>query len=121
MKLENSMIGDSLAWRAPQPPRRARLASRILCLGAIVVSVTGSSATADEQTGRFATACALQETKVVILIEEHGDAEDLPSDRLSDAGLAMLRARQACYEGRVGEALALYDGILSLGPVVLQA
>jgi len=30
----------------------------------------------------------------------------------------MLRARRACYEGRVDEALALYDSILNLGPVV---
>jgi hypothetical protein len=32
--------------------------------------------------------------------------------------MAMLRARLACYEGRVSEALALYDSILNLGPVV---
>jgi hypothetical protein len=63
-------------------------------------------------------ACALKEVKVITLIEDHGDAGDLPSDSLGDAGLAMLRARLACYEGRVGEALALYDGILNLGPVV---
>jgi hypothetical protein len=68
--------------------------------------------------GSFATVCALKETKVITLIEDHGEAGDLPADRLGDAGLAMLRARLACYEGRVAEALALYDGILSLGPVV---
>jgi hypothetical protein len=30
--------------------------------------------------------------------------------------LTMLRARLACYEGRVSE-LALYESILALGPV----
>jgi hypothetical protein len=46
-----------------------------------------------------------------------GAAEDLPADRLGSAGLTMLRARLACYKGRVSEALALYDSILALGPV----
>src|SRR5258708_40334882 len=86
--------------------------------GAVVVSAAGSGAAADEQSGAFATACALKEIKVITLIEDHGEAQDLPSDSLGDAGLAMLRARAACYEGRVSEALALYDGILNLGPVL---
>jgi hypothetical protein len=51
------------------------------------------------------------------LIEDHGAAEDLPSARLGDAAMTMLRARSVCYEGRVGEALALYESILELGPV----
>ena len=46
------------------------------------------------------------------------NARDVPADRLADTGMAMLRARATCYEGRVTEALALYDGILTLGPVV---
>ena len=108
------------APRKPQMPPRGRFSSLLLCLaGAIVVSAAGSGVAAGDQAGPFATACALKETKVITLIEDHGDAEDLPADRLGEAGLAMLRARSACYEGRVGEALALYDSILSLGPVVL--
>jgi hypothetical protein len=117
MELESSMINDSFARQEPQTSRPARIAPLLLCLtGAIVVSAAGSSATAAEQP--FATLCALKETKVITLIEEHGDADDLPSDSLSDAGLAMLHARSVCYEGRVSEALALYDNILTLGPVV---
>ena len=91
----------------------------LLCLaGAVVGSAAASIATAGERSGSFATACALKETEVITLIEDHGQAQDLPSDSLGDAGLAMLRARAVCYEGRVGEALALYDGVLALGPVV---
>jgi hypothetical protein len=29
----------------------------------------------------------------------------------------MMRARSACHDGRVGEALAAYESILNLGPV----
>jgi hypothetical protein len=97
----------------------ARVPRLLLCLAsAVVVATAGPGAAADEQSGAFATACALKEIKVITLIEDHGEAKDLPSDSLGDAGLAMLRARAACYEGRVSEALALYDGILNLGPVV---
>ena len=75
------------------------------------------SAMAQGQAGPFARECALKETTVITLIEDHGAAEDLPADRLGAAGLTMLRARLTCYEGRVGEALALYDSSLDLGPV----
>ncbi len=55
---------------------------------------------------------------MVTLIEEHGEAQILSSARLFDAAQTMLRARAICAEGRVAEAHALYDGILSIGPVV---
>jgi hypothetical protein len=75
------------------------------------------SAMAQAQAVQFARECALKETEAITVIEDHGTAEDLPADRLSSAGLTMLRARLTCYEGRVSEALALYDSILALGPV----
>src|SRR5712691_11004992 len=75
------------------------------------------SAGAQGQAGQFARECALKEVAVITLIEDHGAAEDVPADRLGNAGLTMLRARAACYQGRVREALALYESILELGPV----
>jgi hypothetical protein len=75
------------------------------------------SATAQEQAGPLAQECALKEVTVITLIEDHGAADDLSPDRLGNAGLTLLRARSACYEGRVGEALALYESILDLGTV----
>src|SRR5882757_7495282 len=75
------------------------------------------SAMAQGQAGQFARECALKETTAITLIEDHGAAEDLPADRLGAAGLTMLRARLTCYEGRVAEALAVYESILDLGPV----
>ena len=78
---------------------------------------TTISAGAQEQSGQFDTECARKEITALTLIEEHAAADDLPADRLGNAGLALLRARSACYQGRVGEALALYESILDLGPV----
>jgi hypothetical protein len=85
-----------------------------LAFSASLAMSLGPTAQGEE---RFAEACALKDIKVIALIEEHGAAGDLSSDRLGDAGLTMLRARAACYQGRVGEALALYQSIFDLGPV----
>ena len=75
------------------------------------------SAGAQGQAGKFDRDCALKDTTVITLIEDHGAAGDVPADRLGNAALTMLRARSVCYEGRVAEALALYQSILDLGPV----
>jgi hypothetical protein len=79
--------------------QRARI-SRVLrpLVGAAIMSAVATGASAEWQSGPFAMVCALKETKVITLIEDHGGAGDLPSDSL-------------------GEALALYDSILNLGPV----
>jgi hypothetical protein len=91
---------------------------RVLPAFALVASLAMTTgAMAQGQAGQFARECALKETTVITLIEDHGAAEDLPADRLGNAGLTALRARLACYEGRVGEALALYDSVLDLAPV----
>jgi hypothetical protein len=93
---------------------------RIVVAGILAVAacaVGPGAASADWQSGPFARVCALKEIKVITLIDDHGEAADLPSERLADAALALLRARLACYEGRVAEAVALYDEILNLGPV----
>ena len=90
---------------------------RRLLLALVLVSSLSMTITAMAQgQAQFAQECALEEITVITLIEDHGWAEDLPADRLGNAGLTMLRARSACYEGRVGEALALYESILDLGP-----
>jgi len=82
---------------------------------ASVVSAVGTSAQAQQK--QFTRECALKETAVITMIEEHGAAGDISADRLGEAGLTMLRARSACYAGRQDEALALYTRILDLGPV----
>ena len=89
----------------------------LLALVLGVCLATATSAMGQQQEQKLAQECAVMDIKVVTLIEEHGDAGDLPTDRLASAGMAMMRARSLCYQGRVGEALALYQSILDLGPV----
>ena len=66
--------------------------------------------------------CAARDVEVVILIEDHGAANDVAPERLYKAGLAQMDARAACSKGRVAEGIALYDEIIgSLGPMLSRA
>ena len=94
--------------------RERRLLPALALIASLAMTV---SAAAQGQWEQFDPECAQKELTAITLIEEHGAAEDVPADRLGHAGLTLMRARSACYEGRVGEALALYESILDLGPV----
>ena len=70
----------------------------------------------------FARVCAQREIDVITLIEDHGEAASIePSvgnETLSRAGPMLIEAREECYRGRVFDAVALYDKIVTmLGPV----
>ncbi|QCI63678.1 hypothetical protein [Phreatobacter stygius] len=93
-----------------------RRASPALALVAILAMTIGAMAQGPAK--YLARECALQEIMVITAIEDHGITDDLPADQLGKAGLRMLDARMACSDGRVGEALALYESVLlNLGPV----
>ena len=62
--------------------------------------------------------CALRDVQSVTLLEEIGEAQDLPGYVLYETFMTVLRARAACNEGRVADGLALYDGIIR--PVLAQ-
>jgi hypothetical protein len=85
------------------------------CLGAAT-----TVATAAEPKGSFSLACASRDLQVVMLIEAHGQAQTVTPQKLADAFFTVMQARVACGEGRVREAIALYDGI-ALAPVYSQA
>lgn len=97
------------------------VASVWLAFYVVAAMMAPGNATAQEQAVRFARACAVKEVAAITVIEDHGDADDLPANWLGDAGQTMLDARLACYAGRVSEALALYDRVLALGPVASVA
>jgi hypothetical protein len=93
------------------------VASFWLAFYVVAAMVAPGNAIAEGQAVRLARACAVKEVAAITVIEDHGDADDLPANRLGEAGQTMLDARLACYAGRVTEALALYDRVLALGPV----
>jgi hypothetical protein len=56
--------------------------------------------------------CAARDLEVVVLIEEHGAANDIVSERLAKAAMTQMEARAACSNGRAAEGVALYDDII---------
>jgi hypothetical protein len=57
--------------------------------------------------------CAARDLRLITVIEERGEAQDVASDRLAQAARIMMWARDACQEGRIAQALAAYDVALS--------
>jgi hypothetical protein len=95
----------------------------VATVAALVIGLSAAegwrTARADGSSVSFAAICAQKEVQAITLIEDHAAADDLAPDTLSETGATMLRARLACYDGHVSEAVALYEQILSLGPVKL--
>jgi len=65
--------------------------------------------------------CSTLDVAATAMIEEHGRVADVSPERLYGAALVVQQARKACRDERFGEARALYDLVLSLGPIVGQA
>ncbi|HEY4403234.1 MAG TPA: hypothetical protein VGN55_01180 [Xanthobacteraceae bacterium] len=61
--------------------------------------------------GSFARECAARDLQILTLIEEGESADVVAAERLSNAMQSMMEARMLCYEGRVADAIALYDSI----------
>jgi len=62
--------------------------------------------------GSFTRGCAARDLQILMVIEERENTNAVSADKLSDAMLAMLEARIVCHEGRVMDAMALYDSIV---------
>jgi len=64
-------------------------------------------------------ACAERDLQYVILVERHGEAQDIAGDVLAQAFFTMMRARKACRQGYEQDAFAIYDTI-KLVPTTTQ-
>jgi hypothetical protein len=61
--------------------------------------------------GSFTRGCAARDLQILMLIEDRESTNAISAETLSDAMLAMLEARIVCHEGRVMDAMVLYDSI----------
>jgi hypothetical protein len=82
--------------------RSVRWALASVCLCAMFNSATA---------GSFTRGCAARDLQILMLIEKHESANTVSAEKLSNAMLEMMHARLVCYEGRVVDALAIYDRI----------
>jgi hypothetical protein len=74
-----------------------------VCLGAMIGATTA---------GSFTRGCVARDLQILMLIEEYENSNAVSAEKLSDALLSILEARLVCHEGRVVDAMALYDGIV---------
>jgi len=95
----------SITKRHASAIRHCVVALAFLCAGSVV------AAAGIKRVELSAADCAARDLELVIMLEEWGD-EDAASERLAAAGLTLMRAREACHQGRFREALALYDSVL---------
>jgi hypothetical protein len=101
---------------AMRSPKRRVIARR----GASLVLACGLStlAEASGSAGSIPPICAKRDLQTVMLIEEHGQRQDVSAERLATATFVMQSAREACSAGRTDIALAIYDLI---DPEIIRA
>jgi hypothetical protein len=90
--------------------RHLNLASA-LSVTALLASTFGALAGDAARPNLTTRACAERDLQYVILIERHGEAQDVAGAVLAQAFFTMMRARKACRQGREQDAFALYDTI----------
>jgi hypothetical protein len=73
--------------------------------------MTGLAMTEVATAGSFTRGCAARDLQVLFIIEEQESAGTIAPDKISDALNEMMHARIVCHEGRVRDALAIYDSV----------
>src|SRR5882672_10962545 len=83
-------------------------------LATVIVSVMTHAAAA----GSFTRGCAARDLQLLTVIEEQELTGSILAEKISEALLEMMHARIVCHQGRVLDALAIYDAVTeSVRPV----
>ena len=83
-------------------------------LATVIVSAMTHAAAA----GSFTRGCAARDLQLLIVIEEQELTGSVPAEKISEALLEMMHARIVCHQGRVLDALTIYDAVTeSVRPV----
>ena len=61
--------------------------------------------------GSFTRGCAARDLQLLTIIEEQELTGSIPAERVSDALIEMMHARIVCHQGRVLDALAIYNAV----------
>jgi hypothetical protein len=61
--------------------------------------------------GSFTRGCAARDLQILFLVEEQEASGLVSPEKLSDALIEMMHARIVCHEGRVLDALTIYDAV----------
>jgi hypothetical protein len=80
----------------------AQAALALTCLGATI---------GETHAGSFTRGCAARDLQILMQIEDREDANAASRQQLVQAIETMLHARIVCHEGRVVDALKIYEAI----------
>jgi hypothetical protein len=80
-----------------------------MAIAALVVSSANTGAAQDDTAQR----CAARDVQFVLALEELGDKQTVAGEKLYAAFVTMLDARHVCFEGRLAEAMQMYDRALT--------
>jgi hypothetical protein len=83
------------------------IAATCLATGAAVATTM----TTIERNASLSELCAARDLEALALLEQQEETEGLANDALADALFIIVQARTVCEQGRVAEALAIYDSV----------
>jgi hypothetical protein len=109
------LIKEEFAMQTTVYERLSRSILSRSILATVGACVMATAATA----GGFTRGCAARDLQLLMTIEARENSGTVPAEKLSDAMAEMMHARIVCHQGRVLDALALYDAIdESLQPIL---
>src|SRR4051812_40911643 len=86
--------------------------SILVAMGVCIMATTATAA-------GFTRGCAARDLQILMTIEARENTGTVGLEKLSDAIFELMHARIVCHQGRVLDALALYDAIdESLQPIL---
>ena len=77
----------------------------------LLATVPLGALTGNATAGSFTRGCAARDIQVMKLLDEREIGDAVSTRKLKDAILAIMNARMVCHQGRVRDALALYDEV----------
>ncbi len=81
-------------------------------INGVLVSACLCSGIGSVNAGGFTRGCAARDLQVMMMIEQREASNSISAAGASDAMVAMMNARIVCHEGKVVEALSIYDGLI---------
>jgi hypothetical protein len=98
--------------RTPKGRRASLIATVAFRLWAVAgICLAAYGATAAETATVLSPVCVAADLRLITLIEEHGEVQDVAAETLAQAFFTVLEARKACNQGQVEAAIGLYESI----------
>src|SRR5215207_11094090 len=93
------------------PIRPSLLVAAAILIGAPSLGAAGAQDGTYWRSGPFPLECAKRDLQLITQIEQYGESRDMRPEVANEAFWTMMQARQACYDRRIADGLAIYDTI----------